>query len=88
MFLNDNVLLPYLKLVPIKKSKSSKISLDIPFIVKFVTQVIMQFGSQIIHHSDAVHLENIESCKYELLEFLVYYSTNTNQKISQNQKIN
>lgn len=57
MFLNDNVLLPYLKLVPIKKSNSSKLSLDIPFIVKFLTQVIMQFGSQIIHQTDAVHLE-------------------------------
>ena len=57
MFLNDIVLLPYLKLAPIKKSKSSKLSLDIPFIVKFLTQVIMQFGSQIIHQTDAVHLE-------------------------------
>ena len=57
MFLNDIVLLPYLKLAPIKKSNSSKLSLDIPFIVKFLTQVIMQFGSQIIHQTDAVHLE-------------------------------
>ena len=71
MFLNDNVLLPYLKLVPIKKSKSSKISLDIPFIVKFVTQVIMQFGSQKSNH-----------CQVKFMKILFKDKLNINQIFS------